>query len=113
MGAATAQALGVPVGAARLWLFTLAGGLSAVATLGVGPLSFVGLIAPHLAREAGLSRALPQLMGAAAFGGGLMLLADWLGRVLIFPWQIPAGRLAALTGAPFPIFLLSSRSQMG
>lgn len=111
MGAATASALGVPVGQARLWLFALAGGLSAVATLGVGPLSFVGLMAPHLAREAGLSRALPQAAGAAVIGGALMVLADWLGRVVIFPWQIPAGLLAALTGAPFLIFLLSRRGR--
>lgn len=36
----------------------------------------------------------------------LMVGADWLGRVLLFPWQIPAGLVAALMGAPFLIFLL-------
>lgn len=111
MGAPLAGAIGVPVGRARLWLFTLAGGLSAVATLGVGPLSFVGLMAPHLARETGLTRAWPQTAGAALIGASLLVLADWLGRVLIFPWQIPAGLLAALTGAPFLIFLLSRRGR--
>ncbi|MFE3838517.1 Fe(3+)-hydroxamate ABC transporter permease FhuB [Pseudogemmobacter sonorensis] len=111
MGAGAASSLGVSVWRARLWLFTLAGGLSVVATLGVGPLSFVGLMAPHLARELGLARALPQVAGAAMLGAALMVLADWLGRVVIFPWQIPAGLLAALTGAPFLIFLLSRRGR--
>ena len=111
LGPALAGALGVPVGRARLGLFALAGALSAVATLGVGPLSFVGLMAPHLAREAGLRRALPQTVGAALIGAALMVGADWLGRVLLFPWQIPAGLVAALMGAPFLIFLLFRRGR--
>lgn len=110
LGASPARALGVPMGRSRLALFGLAGLLSAVATLGVGPLSFVGLMAPHLAREAGLARALPQAAGAAAIGGTLMVLADWLGRTVVFPYQIPAGLTAALVGAPFLILLLFRRA---
>ena len=109
LGPSPAAALGVPLASSRLALFGLAGLLSAVATLGVGPLSFVGLMAPHLAREAGLVRALPQMTGAAAAGGALMVLADWLGRTAVFPYQIPAGLAAALVGAPFLILLLSRR----
>jgi len=109
LGPSPASALGVPLKMSRLALFCLAGLLSAVATLGVGPLSFVGLMAPHLAREAGLVRALPQMAGAAVAGGALMVLADWLGRTVVFPYQIPAGLTAALVGAPFLILLLSRR----
>jgi iron complex transport system permease protein len=68
LGPSPAAALGVPLTMSRLALFGLAGLLSAVATLGVGPLSFVGLMAPHLAREAGMTRALPQMAGAAIPG---------------------------------------------
>lgn len=111
LGPSAAAALGVSVGGARLRLFALAGALSAAATLGAGPLSFVGLMAPHLARECGLRRAAPQMAGAVLIGAALMVAADWLGRVLVFPWQLPAGLTAALTGAPFLIFLLFRRGR--
>lgn len=110
LGAVAARELGIPVSSARGLLFLLAAVLSAAATLVVGPLSFVGLMAPHLAREAGLTRALPQLLGAALAGGGLMVLADWGGRMMAFPYQMPAGLVSALVGAPFLIFLLRRRA---
>ncbi len=61
---------GVPLARARLALFGLAGLLTATATLTIGPLSFVGLMGPHLAWEAGLTRAMPQMIGASLIGGG-------------------------------------------
>ncbi|WP_313196030.1 Fe(3+)-hydroxamate ABC transporter permease FhuB [Shinella zoogloeoides] len=109
LGPSPAAAIGLPLKRVRLLLFALAGLASAAATLGVGPLSFVGLMAPHLAREAGLVRATAQLTGAAAIGGSLMVLADWLGRIVVFPYQIPAGLMSALVGAPFLVLLLFKR----
>lgn len=110
LGPAPAASLGVPLKSTRLALFGLAGLLSAAATLGVGPLSFVGLMAPHLAREAGLVRALPQTAGAAVVGATLMVAADWLGRTVVFPYQVPAGLMSALVGAPFMMLLLFRRA---
>lgn len=110
LGPAPAMALGISLGRTRFALYGLAALMTAAATLAVGPLSFIGLMAPHLARECGLRRSLPHMIGAACLGGGLMVLADWLGRMLIFPYQIPAGLLSALMGAPFLIFLLGRRS---
>ncbi|TJV67910.1 MAG: iron-hydroxamate transporter permease subunit, partial [Mesorhizobium sp.] len=44
---------------------------------------------------------------ASAMLGGMMLVsADWAGRMLIFPWQIPAGLLAALVGGPYFMVLM-------
>jgi iron complex transport system permease protein len=106
LGPATAVGLGLSLGRTRFALYGAAAILTAAATLSVGPLSFVGLMAPHLARELGLRRALPHIAGAASLGGGLMVLADWLGRMLIFPYQIPAGLLSALLGVPVLIVLL-------
>ncbi len=91
-------------------LFSGAVALTAAATLVVGPLSFVGLMAPHIARELGLSRALPQILGAALCGGGLMVIADFIGRTAAFPYQLPAGLLSALVGAPFLMLLLWKRN---
>jgi len=94
----------------RLTLFALAGLMTGAATLTVGPLSFVGLMGPHLAREAGLTRALPQMIGAALIGGALMVSADFLGRTLVSPYQIPAGLVSAMIGAPFLMFMMRKRA---
>ena len=109
LGSATAQALGIAVKRTRGLLFAAAVGLTAAATLVVGPLSFVGLMAPHIARELGLKRALPQLAGAALCGAALMVIADFIGRNAHFPYQLPAGLLSALVGAPFLMLLLLKR----
>lgn len=106
LGPASAAAIGVPLARSRLSLFVLAGLASAAATLCVGPLSFIGLMGPHLARECGLVRARPQILGAALLGGGLMVAADWIGRTIVFPYQIPAGLVSALVGAPFLMLLM-------
>lgn len=110
LGPAPAAAVGLPLASSRLALFGLAGFMTAAATLTVGPLSFVGLMGPHLAREAGLTRALPQIAGAALIGGGLMVAADFVGRTIAAPYQIPAGLVSALIGAPFLMILLSKRA---
>ncbi len=106
LGASVAQSVGVALRPARMLILLLAAGLVATATLVIGPLSFVGLMAPHLARFLGFRRALQQIVIASLLGGMLMLTDDWLGRVLIFPYQIPAGLLATFLGAPYFILLL-------
>lgn len=106
LGSVTARALGVALAPSRLAILLLAAGLTAAATLTVGPLSFVGLMAPHMARMLGFRRAIPQLIIAAILGGLLMILADWCGRMLLFPNQIPAGLLATFIGAPYFVYLL-------
>jgi ferric hydroxamate transport system permease protein len=110
LGPVTASALGMPVVRARFAFYTLAAGLTAIATLIVGPLSFIGLMAPHIARELGLTRAAPQLIGAMIGGGALMVIADWLGRTIAFPYEMPAGLLSALVGAPFLLVLLGRKA---
>lgn len=106
LGASSAQAVGVNVGRARLALLLLTAMAAASATLIVGPLSFVGLLAPHMARMLGLQRPVAHLFGAALIGALIMVVADWLGRNILFPWQIPAGLLATLIGAPYFLVLM-------
>ena len=101
LGAPTARALGVNVTWSRLILLLVMAVLTAGATLVVGPLSFVGLLAPHMARLLGLARAREQFVGAALLGGLLMIAADWLGRILLFPNEIPAGLVATLVGGSY------------
>ncbi len=111
LGASSAQAVGVNIGNARLVLLLLTAAATAAATLIVGPLSFVGLMAPHMARMLGLQRPLPQLFGAAILGALVMVLADWLGRTMLSPWQLPAGMIATLIGAPYFLWLMRRRSR--
>jgi ferric hydroxamate transport system permease protein len=106
VGSALARATGARVERIQLLALTLAGLLTAVASLGVGALSFIGLIAPQIARQAGLQRCLPQIIGAALTGAVLMVAADFLGRTVYFPWQLPAGLLSALIGGPILMIVL-------
>lgn len=106
LGASGAKALGVHLHRARLSLVLLAAIAASAATLIVGPLSFIGLMAPHMARMLGLERPLPLLFGAATLGALLMTLADWLGRTLFTPWQVPAGLIATVVGIPYFLWLM-------
>ena len=89
-----------------LVLLALVALMSAVAILAVGPLSFIGLMTPHLARRSGAVSPEKQLPVAALYGAALMLVADWLGRYLIFPYELGAGVIASLLGGGFFLLLL-------
>jgi iron complex transport system permease protein len=104
LGEVMSREAGIAIGRARGTILLLSAGLTAASILLIGPLSFVGLIGPHLATAIGLRRPLHHLLGGMLLGGLVMIAADWLGRNLLFPYQIPAGLLAALVGGPY--FLL-------
>ncbi|MFG6666132.1 Fe(3+)-hydroxamate ABC transporter permease FhuB [Halomonas sp. HNIBRBA4712] len=101
LGAATSRGLGIALGRARLGILLLVAVLTACATLVVGPLSFIGLLAPHMARLVGFSRARWHLLGAGLIGMLLMVLADFIGRQIMFPYDIPAGLVASLIGGAY------------
>ncbi|WP_105659918.1 Fe(3+)-hydroxamate ABC transporter permease FhuB [Cronobacter dublinensis] len=111
LGGDTARAVGMALTPTRVVLLLLASALTAAATLTIGPLSFIGLMAPHITRMLGFRRALPQLVIASLLGGMLMMLADWAGRMAMFPYQIPAGLLATFIGAPYFVYLLRKQSR--
>ncbi|MBY4611298.1 Fe(3+)-hydroxamate ABC transporter permease FhuB [Rhizobium sp. 9T] len=109
LGSDTASELGLRIAPARGVLFGLSAIMTAAATLVVGPLSFVGLMAPHLAHGFGLRRPSTQLLAAALIGATLLVIADWAGRMIAFPYQVPAGLISALVGAPMLLFVLRRR----
>ncbi|MCA0032088.1 Fe(3+)-hydroxamate ABC transporter permease FhuB [Mesorhizobium sp. B263B2A] len=109
LGSVAVQSLGVNLGATRLLVLLMVAALTAASTLVVGPLTFIGLMAPHLARRLGLARALPQAVGAVLAGSLIMVAADWIGRTAIFPRQNPAGLVATLIGGPVLMWLLRRR----
>ncbi len=107
LGETSASSLGLPVTKVRLLLLLLAALLTAAATVVIGPLSFVGLIAPHLARVLGQQTVGRQLIVAALAGGLLLGVADYLSRIVVYPNQLPAGLLAALVGGLYFLWGLS------
>ncbi|MGO4284878.1 Fe(3+)-hydroxamate ABC transporter permease FhuB [Bosea sp. TAB14] len=109
LGDAAGRSLGLTLPLVRLFLLLLSAALTAAGTLVIGPLTFVGLMTPHLARLLGLQRAASQLAASALAGALVMVAADWLGRVAAFPWQMPAGLIATLIGGPVLIALLARK----
>ena len=106
LGTGVAGGLGLPLRLTRMALIALAGMATGAATVLVGPLSIVGLMAPHLARRLGLTRPGDHVTGAALIGAGLMLAADFGARMAGFPYELPLGLFASLIGAPWLIWLM-------
>ncbi|WP_159884206.1 FecCD family ABC transporter permease [Paenibacillus puerhi] len=109
LGEAAAVGLGVPLERTRGALVLISVGLAGAAVSVAGTVSFVGLMAPHLARLLVGNRSVRLLPAAALMGGFLVLLADLIGRTAFPPYEIPVGLVTALIGAPFMIYLLLRR----
>ncbi|GEM33994.1 iron ABC transporter permease [Nocardia neocaledoniensis NBRC 108232] len=109
MGDDMARTLGTRLGAVRavgaLSVVLLAGGAVAIA----GPLAFLGLVVPHLARFCAGQDYRWLLVWSAVFGPTLLLLADILGRVIARPMEIQVGIVTAFAGAPFFLYLVRNR----
>ncbi|MEU8561672.1 iron ABC transporter permease [Streptomyces cyaneofuscatus] len=106
LGDEAGRALGVAPGRVRL-LGTLATVLlSGAATAAIGPVGFIGLVAPHVARlltGPDHRRLMPY---AVLIGAGLLLVADIVGRVIARPAEIQVGIVTAFVGAPVLIWLI-------
>jgi ferric hydroxamate transport system permease protein len=104
--AASSKALGLSTSISRAALLLLSAISAAAATLLIGPLSFVGLMAPHIARTLGLQRALPHMIAAAFAEAVITTCADFIRRVALFPNQLPVGIVATLIGGPYFLWLM-------
>ncbi|MGN7046270.1 iron chelate uptake ABC transporter family permease subunit, partial [Neisseria sp. P0001.S010] len=76
LNATIARSVGINVSLAQLVLIVSSAALTALSTLLIGPLSFVGLLAPHLARMLGARLPKQQLAAAALIGASVMMTAD-------------------------------------
>ncbi|WP_289116371.1 Fe(3+)-hydroxamate ABC transporter permease FhuB [uncultured Psychrobacter sp.] len=106
LGTGVARNLGVAVTPVTLSLLALVAALSTASTLAVGPLSFIGLMVPHLATSLGAVKLERQLLLAALLGAGVMVMADWIGRYVMFPYELPAGTVAAIIGGGYFLWLI-------
>ncbi|RWZ55304.1 iron ABC transporter permease [Halobacillus fulvus] len=106
LGDDVAEGLGEPVRKARLLLLIVAVLLAGASVAVVGTLGFVGLVAPHIARQLVGNRHGYLLPASALVGMILLLIADGLGRGLFPPTEVPAGIFTAVIGAPYFLYLL-------
>lgn len=101
------KSLGQRIGLLRTFSVLTAVLLAAVTVSAVGPIGFVGLIAPHLLRLLGLHRHRLLIPGAALWGAIVLTAAD-LAALLLEPafGLLPAGSITAALGAPWLIWLV-------
>lgn len=106
LGTDMATALGVNIRLtwtlANAAIVVLAGG----ATAACGPIAFIGLASPHIARAVSGPNHRLLLPVSALLAAVLLLLADVIGRIVVFPGEIGAGVMTALIGSPFFIHLV-------
>lgn len=102
----TAAGLGVRVQRTQLALTVLGVVLAATATGAAGPIGFVALTAPQLARRLTRTPQLP-LLNAALTGAIILVTADLAARTALPPLEIPVGALTALVGGPYLLWLLA------
>ena len=110
MGDDSACALGVSVERSRLMMMLVAVVLTAAATALAGPISFIALVAPHIARRiSGTSRW--GLTLSALCGALLLLMADLCAQQLFMPYQLPVGVVTVSLGGIYLIVLLIQESR--
>ncbi|QRY42080.1 iron chelate uptake ABC transporter family permease subunit [Microbacterium hominis] len=109
LGDDVARAQGAHVGGIRVGVVAAVTVLAGTATAIAGPVSFVGLMVPHVARWMFGVDQRRILLASIALAPTLILLSDVLGRVLIAPAEIPVGVVTAFVGAPVLIALARRR----
>ncbi|MTH54736.1 iron chelate uptake ABC transporter family permease subunit [Bacillus mangrovi] len=97
---------GVALQKERLILLLTAVGLAASAVSVTGGISFIGLMAPHIAKAITGPRNQLFIPVALLLGGWLLLFADTIGRNILDPSGVPAGIMVSLIGAPYFVYLL-------
>ncbi|MFH8563636.1 FecCD family ABC transporter permease [Streptomyces sp. NPDC017988] len=112
MGDDVANALGVRVERTRLVLLTASVLLTAAATAAAGPVSFVALTAPQLARRLTRSPG-PNLMPAMFMGAALLIVADFASQRAFGADQLPVGVVTGVLGGGYLLWLLVTQRKAG
>lgn len=101
-----AKGLGVRLNVDRIILLVVAVALAASAVSVVGSISFIGLIAPHIAKRLVGAKHQNFLFLAPLIGATILVFADTIGRIIYSEQTIPAGIVVAIIGAPYFLYLL-------
>jgi len=109
LGTDVARGLGLYIGLARVLVSTAIVLLCGGATALVGPIVFVGLVVPHIARRIVGSDYRWILAYSTVIGAAMLVAADIIGRLVVPPGELEAGLVIAFIGAPVMIALVRSR----
>jgi iron complex transport system permease protein len=112
LGDDAAKGLGARVERSRAALLLAATGLAAVATAAAGPVAFVALVSPQIARRLVGARSL-GVLPAMACGALLLVASDLVARRLFAPRELPVGIITAVLGAPYLLLLLARANRIG
>jgi iron complex transport system permease protein len=112
LGDDAARGLGTRVEPARAALLLTATALAALGTASAGPIGFVALVSPQIARRLVGGRSL-GLLPAAACGALLLVASDLVGRRIVAPTELPVGIITAILGAPYLLLLLARANRIG
>lgn len=108
-GADTAKSLGVSVDRLILLSMTLCALMAAVSTAFVGCISFIGLIAPHMARRFVGNDYRFLIPASGLMGAVVLVLSELFSRVIVAPSILPIGALTSFLGAPVFLYMIFKR----
>lgn len=112
LGDAAAKGLGARVEATRGTLLFCGAALAAAATASAGPVAFVALVSPQIARRLIGGRTL-GFVPSMAVGALLLTVSDLVARLLFSPTELPVGVVTAIIGAPYLLYLLARANKIG
>mgnify|MGYP000871697746 CR=1 FL=1 len=112
LGEGYAKTMGVRIRSFRLAIVSLSSLLTGVVTAFTGPVAFVGLAVPHIARLSfGTDDNRVLIPGAAILGATLTIFCDLFARLLLSPIELPISAVSSFVGAPVVVYLLMTRRE--
>ncbi|OKH45230.1 iron ABC transporter permease [Calothrix sp. HK-06] len=106
LGDDIAKGLGSRVEWQRTFLLLISAALSGAAIATAGTIGFIGLIAPHIARQLVGANHQGLIPVAGMTGAMIVVLSDFIGRTIFAPIELPCGIVTAVIGAPYFVYLL-------
>jgi iron complex transport system permease protein len=109
LGDESAQSIGINVERLRIMGLLLSSFMTAVIVSLLGPIGFIGLVAPHIGRilVGGDHRFLIPI--SCLVGGILLVLADTLSSIILAPAILPVGIMTSFVGVPLLVYLIARR----
>ncbi|MEB6413466.1 FecCD family ABC transporter permease [Staphylococcus saprophyticus] len=113
LGDLRAQSLGLNVRSVTYSVLLIASIITAVIVAYVGVIGFIGMVIPQLVRRSRAHYNLrQQTLLNIVIGGTIMVLSDWLGSVVLDPFQVPASIILALLGIPVLFYIMATQPRM-
>ncbi|MFD3705557.1 FecCD family ABC transporter permease [Nocardia sp. NPDC058658] len=110
LGDDTARGLGLNTSKATGWLIALSVGFTSLATAVAGPIAFVSLAAPHLARKLTRTPSI-ALLPSAVMGATLLVTCDWIAQRAFAPTTVPVGIVTGSIGGLYLAYLLVAEAR--